>query len=178
MLTFIAVCRVTQLCLQSLVSLANVTVKYEYPAKIRLYKRGFSAANWECKHIKRREISSNLIKMLLNPTGTSQTNLSVCIQRVKHRGRRQEVPVSQIFSAALLKPQLLRFREYPVTVFSSHVGDIVTLPPQCGAQRPDGRSDPEGRRLLDILHHYHNTHTHRWAHYQLTAHPHPPHILC
>lgn len=102
-------------------------------------------------------MSINPIKMLQDPTGISQTNLSIRIQRVKHRGRRQEVPGAQIFSAALLEPKLLRFGEYPVAVFPTGIGDIFALPPQCGAQRPDGRSDPERGRLLDILHHQYNT---------------------
>lgn len=104
------------------------------------------------------------IKILVNPTGISHTNLSVRIQRVKHRGRRQKVPVSQVFCAALLEPKLLRFGEDPVAVSPAGIGDIFTLPPQCGAQRPDGRGDPEGRRLLDILHHHPDTN--RWACYQ------------
>lgn len=114
------------------------------------------------RHKNTAKLTLHTFKCWQNPTGTSQTNLSVRIQRVQHRGRRQEVPVTQIFSAALLEPQLLRFWEYPVAVFPSGFGHIVTLSPQCGAQRPDGRGDPEGRRLLDILHHHHNTN--RWGH--------------
>lgn len=97
------------------------------------------------------------MEMLQIPTSISQTYLSVRIQRVEHRGRRQEVPGTKVFSAALLEPKLLRFREYPVAVFTTGLVDIFAFPPQCGAQRPDGRSDTEGRRLLGNLHHHYNT---------------------
>lgn len=93
--------------------------------------------------------------MLSNTTGISRTDLSVRIQRVKHRGRRQEVSVSEVFRAALLEPKLLRVGEDPVAVSVARVGGIFRLSPQCGAQCPDCRSDPEGRRLLDVLHHHH-----------------------
>lgn len=89
---------------------------------------------------------------------SEQTDLSVRIQRVQHGGRRQEVPVSEVFSAALLEPQLLRLAEDPVAVPPAvGVGDILSLSPQCGAQRPDRGSDPEGRRLLDVLHRHRDT---------------------
>lgn len=101
---------------------------------------------------KRREITFKSNKMLANPTGISQTNLSVRVHRVKHRGRGQEVPVSEVFGTALLEPKLLRFGEDPVAVSTTGVGDVFTLSPQCGAQRPDGRGDPEWRRLRDVLH--------------------------
>lgn len=94
-------------------------------------------------------------QMLANPTGISQTNLSVRVHRVKHRGRRQEVPVAEVFGAALLEPKLLRFGKEPVAVSTTGVGDVFTLSPQSGAQCPDGRGDPERRRLLDVLHHHH-----------------------
>lgn len=102
-------------------------------------------------------MSINDVKDMTDPTGISPTNLPVRIQRVEHRGRRQEVPVTQIFSAALLEPKLLRVGEYPLAVLPARIGDIFALPPECGAQRPDGGSDPEGRRLLYILHHHSNT---------------------
>lgn len=102
-------------------------------------------------------MSINDVKDMTDPTGISPTNLPVRIQRVEHRGRRQEVPVTQIFSAALLEPKLLRVGEYPLAVLPARIGDIFALPPECGAQRPDGGSDPEGRGLLYILHHHSNT---------------------
>lgn len=96
--------------------------------------------------------------MRTNQTGISQTNLPVRIQRVKHSGRRQEVPVTEVFGAALFKPKLLRFGKYPVAVPPTGARDVFRLPPQCGAQRLDGRGDPEWRLLLGILHHqHHNT---------------------
>lgn len=97
-------------------------------------------------------------KPSVTPTGIARAHLSVRVQRVEHRGRRQEVPAAQILSAALLEPQLLRLREDPLAALPAGLGLGlgVVLPPQRGAQRPDGRRDPERRSLVGVLHHRHN----------------------
>lgn len=95
--------------------------------------------------------------MTLNLHGKRQTDLSVSIQRVQHRRRRQKVPVPQVFSAALLEPELLWIGKYPFAVFSASAMDSFTLSPQRGAERSDGRGDTKGRELIDVLHHHRGT---------------------
>lgn len=77
-------------------------------------------------------------------TCIGQTHLAVRVQRVEHRGRRQEVPGTQIFSSALLKPKLLWFREYSVPVLLTTFRDIFAFPSQRRAQSSDGRGDAKG----------------------------------
>lgn len=81
------------------------------------------------------------------------TNLSVCIQRVEHRARGQEVPVPQVFRAALLEPELLRFGEHPVAFPTAGAMDVFTLPSECGAERSHCGGDPQRRELFHVLHH-------------------------
>lgn len=84
--------------------------------------------------------------------GIRLTDLSVRIQRVEHRARGQEVPVPQVFRAALLEPELLRFGEHPVAFPTAGAMDVFTLPSQCGAERSHCGGDPQRRELVDVLH--------------------------
>lgn len=91
-----------------------------------LQVQNFSKQNSHARTV----IKQILITHVPEKTCTDQSHLAVCVERVEHRGRRQEVPGTQIFSSALLKPKLLRFREYSLPVLLTKFRDIFVLSSQ------------------------------------------------
>lgn len=91
--------------------------------------------------------------------------LSVRVKCSQNRVGRQEVSVSQVFGAALFKPELVPLVGAPLPaggVLGLGLGS--RLPPQSAPQRPDSGADPERRRFRSL--HYspvsqreHNNHS-------------------
>lgn len=79
--------------------------------------------------------------------------LSVRVKRSQHRVGRQEVSVSQVFGAALFKPELVPLVGAPLRAVSVlWLGFVSGFPPQSTPQRPYSGADPERRRFR-CLHH-------------------------